>query len=336
MSTASSNPKPLAETGNRLLPALSVLIATLIAAALGPALSNCSRLRVPLSQAVLAKPIADSMDDYGGLVYRTLSLASQRPQAGAFEIYFTGSSVLGFSVNIPTAQNQLQQRLAGRPVTLENFWAQNATAADTLLWLNQLPKGRPSVLVYGLYYKSLEPGKRKPYVRHLFPVNNASLLKTLYGAHTAERQASWDPNGEAPPTEGYWNPPRWSAQQHLTQTLAGFKPFERLPNAETRALDQLVSACQQRGTRLILIRTPLHPDFYAEYKKMTAQAGYESYMAELASRTEVWDWEALLPEGSQFSDAQHLSAQGREAFTRRLVEKLGPTLNAALPVNSRP
>jgi hypothetical protein len=283
-------------------------------------------LQAKLGHAVLDARVRDSMDDYGGLVYRSYRERSSPAVAGEATVFFTGSSAMGFSVNIPLAQRLLQEEAPAARVRIENYWAQNATISDSLRWLEALPADRPSVLVLGLYYKAFEPSKRKPFVRHSFPINNASLGKTLYAAHTVDRSKSWDPNGAAPPTDGYWDPQLWEPSQGTGYVAEDLLPLDRLPNSETDALHQLIRLCKERSIQLLIIRTPIHPALYEEYRKVIDYPAYDRFMQSIATEVRVLNWESLLDNPADFVNMQHTSGSGRDHCTQELARALAPLL----------
>lgn len=269
-----------------------------------------------------ATPVPDSFDDLSGLVYRTDQLTLTPPSSGTREIFLTGSSVMGFWVRVPALQWSLEQSIPETRFRVENFWAQNATLSDTLLWVQQLPAGRPSTLYLGVYFKSFQPRMRKPFIARAFPTTNSALFRALFVSRTSDARARWDPNSDSAPTDGFWPAAPWSPTKGTGQAEAELLPIGPFPeNDETRALADLVDLCARRGTRLVVIRTPINPAFRAAYRTLVPYAEYDAWLESLASRVTVWNLEDAIGAPDSFVDMQHPVAAGRDAFTRILAER---------------
>lgn len=269
-----------------------------------------------------ATPIADSFDDLSGLIYRTDRLAVAPPAPGTQEIFLTGSSVMGFWVRVPGLLRSLEDAFPGGRFRVDNFWAQNATISDTLLWVRQLPPGRPRTLILGVYFKSFQPRMRKPFIARAFPITNSALFRALFVSRTSDARARWDPNGDQAPTDGFWPAEPWSEAKGTGQAAKELLPLGRFPdNDETRAMTDLVELCHQREIRLVVIRTPINPAFRELYRGLVPYAAYDSFLRSFEPRITVWNMEDAIADAAAFVDMQHPVARGRDTFTRILAER---------------
>jgi|JI10StandDraft_1071094.scaffolds.fasta_scaffold03840_14 hypothetical protein len=281
--------------------------------------------------ALRSRPIPDSFDDLSGLVYRTDQLALTPPAPATQEIFLSGSSVMGFWVRVPGFERNLEEAFPGVRFRVDNFWAQNATISDTLLWVRQLPPGRPRTLYLGLYFKSFQPRMRKPFIARAFPITNAALFRALFVSRTSDARARWDPNSDQAPTDGFWPAEPWSDAKGTGQAEEELLPVGRFPdNEETRAMKDLVDLSDERHIRLVVIRTPINPAFREAYRSLIPYAAYEAFLESLEPRVTVWNLEDAIAEPTAFVDMQHPVASGRDAFTRVVSDRSVRLLESAL------
>lgn len=286
-----------------------------------------------LLAALRATPIPDSFDDLSGLIYRTDELSRTPAVAGIQEIFLTGSSVMGFWVRVPALSRSLEEALPGSRFRVDNFWAQNATISDTLLWVRQLPLGRPRTLCLGVYFKSFQPRMRKPFIARAFPTTNSALFRALFVSRTSDARARWDPNSDQAPTDGFWPAEPWSEAKGTAQAAKELLPVGPFPdNDETRAMMDLVALCRERDIRLIVIRTPINPAFRELYRSLVPYAAYDRFLRSLEPRVTVWNEEEAITGPAAFVDMQHPVGAGRDAFTRILAERFVESLRQDLSV----
>ncbi len=317
------NEGQLQRTRNTASGLITLVLAALLAVPLTRGVLGSDAVRSSLGVEVLrhARPGGDRSYDH--MLHKTVELERKPPAAGERFICLTGSSVIMLNVGLPQMREALAHHLPGQPVRLEKLTGGHATVRDIRRWLEHLPGRKPEMLVFGVYYNTLQPSHRRPDMRLWFPPDNATYLRAIYVSATVNVHTEWDPDGPEPRFTDEWSPKRWPADSDRL-----LRPYDPFPNAETEALADFARYCREEGVRLVLVRTPINPAFYPVYRKARHYEAYgEALEATREHGAEVWNLETALGEDpKQFHDLVHVNATGHERFSALLAERIAQYL----------
>ena len=98
-------------------------------------------------------------------------------------------------------------------------------------------------------------------------------------------------------------------------------PAEIKPSLiQIRYLDKIVKLCEESNVRLILLNTPIHPEFLETLKGEKAFLDRFCNSHEIADR--LWDYSDYSLPDSCYSDPEHLNFHGADKFSALIKEKL--------------
>lgn len=302
---------------------ITLVLAALLAVPLTRSVLGSDAVRASLASEVLrhAHPGGDRAYDH--LLHKTVELERTPRSADERFVCLTGSSVIMLNVGLPQMRAVLADRLPEKPVRLEKLTGGHATVRDIRRWLENLPGRKPEVLLFGVYYNTLQPSHRRPDMRLWFPPDNATYLRAIYVSATVNVHTEWDPDGPEPRFTDEWSPKRWPADSDGL-----LRPYDPFPNVETEALSDFARYCRGEGIRLVLVRTPINPAFYPVYRKARHYEAYgEALEATRKYGAEVWNLETALGEDpKRFHDLVHLNARGHARFSRLLADRIAQYL----------
>ena len=190
----------------------------------------------------------------------------------------------------------------------------------------QDPLSRVALGHYALWARDLSGEARNDLLAHLTFEDKAYFLarSTIPFLGT---QLSTDIPGPRQGLGGFMGYPNRpfvmsTAASHRLEQMADSTSREPL-SLQSRALDRILRQCDEDGTRVILLSTPVHGGLRRRLPEWMTQ-NYEAVLAEMAKRHTFgrWDESARSMEPDAYYDPDHLTASGARAFTRSLLERL--------------
>jgi hypothetical protein len=130
---------------------------------------------------------------------------------------------------------------------------------------------------------------------------------------------------ESPPSNKFFNP-EFCKKRIDFQYGNGF-----FSNANIAYLDSIRKFCDFNKIRLVIIKTPVHPN----YKNQIPQV-YQLEYEKIVDKMLVWNFESLFSINDYFlPDGDHLSILGGKAFTIEVKQKVDSFLNLSLNITNK-